>query len=73
VCVCACLEDLCVHMFCSCVLSNTYNYLSNKCKYVYMYLFLPIHIELRAYVLAFMTVQSHLCVSLICQKVIKRV
>ena len=36
-----------------------------------MYLLLPIHIELCVYVLAFMAVQSHLCLSLICQKAIK--
>jgi hypothetical protein len=71
-CVCVYLEDLCVHMYCSRVLSNTYNYLSNKCKYVYMYVVLPIHIELCVYVLPFMVVHSHLCFSLVCQKHIKR-
>ena len=37
-----------------------------------MYVVLPIHTELCVYILAFMAVQSQICVSLICRKQIKR-
>lgn len=69
---CVYVEDLCVNMFCTRVQSNMFKYLSNKCKYSYVYVVLCIHMELRVYVPAFMAVHNHLLVSLICQKHIKR-